>query len=216
MQMYAQRGYADSIRVAHKTNFTYKQLIIPSIFIATGLAFNGNNSESVKMELVEDRNRNIPWYNTKLDDYLQFSPIVLAYGLDACGVKSETDFANRNIILAKSELVMLAVTQLLKNTTHQVRPDGSNDHSFPSGHTAQAFVAATFLNEEYKNKLPWLPYVTYTVSSFVGFSRMANNKHYISDVLVGAGIGILSVKLSYWTHQYRWGRKRHLKAVSPF
>jgi len=212
----AQAQYADSIRVAHKTNFTYKQLIIPSVFIATGLAFNSNNSESVKMELAEDRNRNIPWYNTKVDNYLQFAPIVVAYGLDACGVKSETDVVNRTAILAKGEILMFGVTELLKYTTLETRPDGSNNHSFPSGHTAQAFAAAAFLSEEYKNKLPWIPYAAYTVSSFVGFSRMANNKHYISDVLVGAGIGILSMKLSYWTHHYCWGRKKQPKVVTPF
>lgn len=208
--------YADSIRVAHKTNFTYKQCIAPLGLIITGLALNSNNSESVKNELVEDRNHNIPGYNTKVDNYLQFAPIVVAYGLDACGVKSETDVVNRTAILAKGEILMFGVTQLLKYTTHQVRPDGSNDHSFPSGHTAQAFAAAAFLTEEYKNKLPWMPYAAYTVSSFVGFSRMANNKHYISDVLVGAGIGILSMKLSYWTHHYCWGRKKRPKPITPF
>ncbi|MDR3704485.1 MAG: phosphatase PAP2 family protein [Paludibacteraceae bacterium] len=212
----ARAQYADSMRVAHKTNFTYKQLIVPSVLIATGLALVSNNPKSIKMELVDDRNRYMSSYKTTVDDYMQFSPIVIAYGLDALGVKSKTDIVNRTVILAKSELLMVGVTQLLKYTTHEVRPDGSNNHSFPSGHTAEAFAAATFLSEEYKDKLPWMPYVAYTISSGVGFSRMANNKHYICDVLVGAGIGILCTKVSYWTHQYRWGRKRQPKPVASF
>lgn len=106
---------------------------------------------------------------------------------------------------------MIAITQLLKNTAHIQRPDQSNYASFPSGHTAQAFAAATFLNEEYKDRYKWMPYVSYGIATTVGVLRMANNKHYISDVLVGAGIGYLSMKISYWTHHYKWNRKKQIR-----
>ena len=49
--------------------------------------------------------------------------------------------------------------------------------------------------------------LAYGIASSVGMLRMANNKHYISDVLVGAGLGILSMKMSYLTHQYKWNKK---------
>jgi membrane-associated phospholipid phosphatase len=47
----------------------------------------------------------------------------------------------------------------------------------------------------------------YTVATGVGAMRVMNNRHWVSDVLVGAGIGILSTNLAYLTHQYRWGNK---------
>ncbi|RYZ49831.1 MAG: phosphatase PAP2 family protein, partial [Sphingobacteriales bacterium] len=52
------------------------------------------------------------------------------------------------------------------------------------------------------------PYVAYGMAGTTGLLRMANNRHFIGDVLMGAGLGILSMKVSYWTHQYRWGQKR--------
>jgi len=188
--------------------FSLKKLYIPTSFIVAGIVLNSNGSESTKNEIVEERNEHWPYFRTHIDDYLQYSPVAIAYGLDAFGVKSKTDIQNRTAILLKGELSMIAVTQLLKNSTHIQRPDHSNYSSFPSGHTAQAFAAATFLSEEYKGEIKWIPYVSYGIATSVGVLRMANNKHYISDVLVGAGIGILSMKLSYWTHQYKWGRKK--------
>jgi membrane-associated phospholipid phosphatase len=44
--------------------------------------------------------------------------------------------------------------------------------------------------------------------------RIMNNKHYLSDVLIGAGIGILSTKISYWTHQYKWNKRK--RSVQDF
>lgn len=190
-----------------KTKFTAKQLYVPSSLIIAGIVLNGNGIESPKNEIVEERNEYWLKFRTHVDDYLQYSPIAIAYGLDAFGVKSKNDIQNRTAILLKGELGMIGITQLLKNTTHIQRPDNSNYVSFPSGHTAQAFAAATFLSEEYKYKYKWMPYVSYGIATSVGILRMVNNKHYISDVLVGAGIGYLSMKIAYWTHQYKWNRK---------
>lgn len=188
--------------------FSRKQLIAPASLLLAGLVSNGKSTESIKSEVAEERNEHIPKFRTHLDDYLQFSPLLAVYGLDALGVKSKNDLRNRSIILLKGEITMLITTNLLKKLTHTLRPDGSAYNSFPSGHTAQAFTAATFLSEEYKSRYHWMPYASYTVASSVGLLRVANNRHYISDVLVGAGIGYLAMKTAYWTH-HRWDRKRH-------
>ncbi|HEX5024151.1 MAG TPA: phosphatase PAP2 family protein [Agriterribacter sp.] len=187
--------------------FEYKKTYIPAGLILGGLMVGGNGQESFKNEIAEERNEHIYGFRTHADDVLQFLPIFVAYGLDAVGIKSKTDFANRTAILMKGEMLMLGVTTLLKNTTHELRPDGSGYHSFPSGHTAQAFAAATFLSEEYKDRFAWMPYASYGLASAVGALRLANNKHYIGDVMVGAGLGMLCMKASYWTHQYKWGKK---------
>lgn len=184
-----------------------KQILVPAALIATGIFVNGNGSRSLKNQLMVERNEHIPSFRTHVDDYLQLSPLVIAYGLDAAGIKSKNDFANRTAILLKGEMAMFGVTTLIKNTTKEIRPDHSARNSFPSGHTAQAFAAATFLSEEYKGRFPWMPYAAYGIASGVGALRIANNRHYLSDVLVGAGIGILAMKASYWTHQYKWGHK---------
>lgn len=186
--------------------FTKMDLVLPSTLFVGGIALNSNHHESFKNEIVEERNEYIPSFRTYVDDYLQFSPIVAAYGLDALGYPSKTDLGNRTLILIKGELGMFGLTQLMKRVIGQRRPDGSNYHSFPSGHTAQAFSAATFLSEEYQHRFKWMPYVAYGAASSVGAFRMVNNKHYISDVLVGAALGILTMKASYWTHRYLFGK----------
>ncbi len=204
----------DTLKEASPERFRIRKLYIPAALVTVGIVLNGNGCEAPKHELVEERNEHLAGFHTRIDDYLQFSPIAVAYGLDALGVKSGTDIRNRTAILLKGELGMFAVTHLMKNVTKIQRPDQSGYVSFPSGHTAQAFAAATFLGEEYRHRIKWMPYAAYGVATSVGILRMANNKHYISDVLVGAGIGFLSMKLSYWTHRYKWGKRKDKPKVT--
>lgn len=199
----------DSSLLPRKICWTHKKLAYPTALLVSGVLTNNNNPESIKNEIVEARTEHFSGFNTKIDNYLQFSPILIAYGLDAAGVRSKTDFANRTAILVKGEAFMFGTVSLLKQTTRQLRPDKSAYTSFPSGHTAQAFAAATFLSEEYKDRWPWMPYASYGIASSVGLLRMANNRHYISDVLMGAGLGLLSMKAAYWTHRYNWANKKH-------
>lgn len=184
------------------------KLFLPSALMVSGVLLNGNGKESFKNEIAEERNEHLKNFRTHVDNYLQFSPIAIAYGLDALGYRSKTDFPNRTAILIKGELAITGSVFLLKSITHQLRPDKSGYNSFPSGHTAQAFAAATFLSEEYKGRFKWMPYAAYSIAGSVGVMRMVNNKHYISDVLFGAGLGFLSMKASYWTHQYKWKNRK--------
>src|SRR5690606_36500320 len=126
-------------------------------------------------------------------------------------------FAKRTAILIKSEVILGILTFSLKRITAIPRPDSEALTSFPSGHTAQAFAAATFMAREYGHKNIWYSIGAYTVATGVGTMRVMNNRHWVSDVLVGAGIGILSTNLAYLTHQYRWGKsnKRRQTTVIP-
>jgi membrane-associated phospholipid phosphatase len=63
--------------------------------------------------------------------------------------------------------------------------------SFPSGHTTVAFAAATVFAMEYRNK-PWVPFLAYSTASLIGISRITENRHWATDVLVGAALGYLS------------------------
>jgi membrane-associated phospholipid phosphatase len=88
----------------------------------------------------------------------------------------------------------------VKSFTAENRPDGSNRLSFPSGHTACAFMSAEFLRQEYKDVSPWYGIAGYAAAAGTGFLRMYNNKHWLSDVVAGAGVGIISTRLSYWIY----------------
>jgi len=70
--------------------------------------------------------------------------------------------------------------------------NGKNlNSSFPSGHTTVAFAAATVYAMEYRSK-PWVPVVSYSAASLIGLSRLTENKHWATDVLVGSALGYLS------------------------
>ncbi|MGC3945526.1 MAG: phosphatase PAP2 family protein [Chryseolinea sp.] len=180
--------------------------IAPLLLTAAGLATLADDNDD-NYEIQEERNRYIPNFRNHADDYLQYAPIIAVYGLNLLGVKGKNDFANRTAILIKSELMVGILTYSLKRMTAIPRPDTRERTSFPSGHTAQAFAAATFMAKEYGHKSVWYSIGAYTVATGVGTMRVMNNRHWLSDVLVGAGIGILSTNLAYLTHQYRWGKK---------
>jgi hypothetical protein len=180
-----------------------RSVIAPVLFTVAGLS----TLDDDKYEVREERNKHIPNFRYRVDDYMQHSPIVVVYGLNWLGVKGKNDFANRTAILIKSELMLGILTFSLKRITAVPRPDTNELTSFPSGHTAQAFAAATFMAREYGHKSIWYSIGAYTVATGVGAMRVLNNRHWVPDVLVGAGIGILTTNLAYLTHQYRWGKK---------
>ena len=151
-----------------------------------------------------------PRFSTTMDNYLQYVPGVAVFGLKALGVKSRSDLLNQSIILAKSQLLQTALVLSLKSLSHINRPDGAGYQAMPSGHSAQAFQLATMLDMEYRDDSPWIGVSGYAVATATGALRMLNNKHWISDVLVGAGIGIFSTKVVYLTHQYRWKKSSNI------
>ena len=144
------------------------------------------------------RNDYLPRFNIRVDDYLQYVPAAVMLGMKVAGVKGRSSWGRMIVSDAFSALLMGSAVNTLKQTTHVMRPDGSNDRSFPSGHTATAFMTATMLTKEYGHKSQWIGIGAYTAASATGLMRMANNKHWLSDVLTGAGIGILSTELGYF------------------
>lgn len=144
------------------------------------------------------RNDYMPEFQRHADDYLQFSPAAVMLALKAAGVESRSSWGRMVTSDVFSAAIMGAVVNTMKHTASVTRPDGSNNHSFPSGHTATAFMTATMLNKEYGHYSPWVGFGAYSVAAGTGLMRMANNKHWLSDVLTGAGIGILSTELGYY------------------
>jgi len=95
-----------------------------------------------------------------------------------------------------AEGINAAAVHGLKNNIETTRPNG-RPYSFPSGHTANAFLGAHMAYKEFKDSSPVLAYSGYAIAGFVAASRVYNNRHWLADVAAGAGIGILSVELSY-------------------
>ena len=107
----------------------------------------------------------------------------------------------------KSYIITAGTTYLLKVTTKKQRPDGSNYMSFPSGHTSAAFSGASFVHFRYGFKYGAPLYI---LAAFTGYSRVYANKHYVEDVVAGAGLAILSSY--YFTSPY--GKKDYSVSIN--
>lgn len=183
-----------------------QNIIVPVAFIATGTLLLGSNFKDNQQSFHQ---KNFSNFRTRFDDITQTAPQAITMGLDLVGVHGKHTFGEKAVILIISESIMLATVVGLKNTTKILRPDGSNYDSFPSGHTANAFLGADMLSEEYGDKSIWYSIGGYSLASATGAMRMLNNRHWASDVLVGAGIGILSSKASYLI--YPWLKDKVFK-----
>lgn len=169
-----------------------------STYIGVPLIIGGLIEKHQDSKFRKLRNDFMPRFHRTLDNYTQIAPAAVMVGMKAAGVESRSSWGRMLLSDAFSVALMAGTVQGLKNTTNVMRPDGSDNHSFPSGHTATAFMTATMLNKEYGYKSPWIGVVAYSVATATGLMRMANNKHWLSDVLVGAGIGIMATEFGYW------------------
>ncbi len=184
-----------------------KVAIVPAVLLTTSIINYGNHGFYSSVDARNDVQKNFPNFHTKLDNYMQFAPIVLVYGLDALGIKAQHDLINRTLILAKAEILGNGITQILKYTVKEQRPTGTATESFPSGHTTQAFISATFMHHEYGKKSVWYSILAYSMATCTGAMRMMNDRHWFSDVLAGAAVGIFSTEMVYLKHQYKWGKQ---------
>jgi membrane-associated phospholipid phosphatase len=154
--------------------------------------FRVNNKEGKKnTQLLTD-------FKTRIDDYSQFFGPVMTVGLKLGGLEGRSDWPRLMTSAAMSYGFMAAFVNGIKYTAKEMRPDGSTANSWPSGHTATSFVGATILHKEYGlTQSPWFSVAGYGVATATGVMRVLNNRHWVSDVMSGAGIGILSAELGY-------------------
>lgn len=137
-------------------------------------------------------------FKTGIDDYTQFFGPAMVVGLKLGGYEGRSDWPRLLASAGMSYAIMAGLVNGIKYTAKEMRPDGSTANSWPSGHTATAFVGATLLHKEYGlTRSPWWSVAGYGVATATGVMRVLNNRHWISDVMSGAGIGILSTELGY-------------------
>lgn len=169
-----------------------------STYIAVPLIAGGLIEKHQDTKFRKLRNDFLPEFHRTLDNYLQITPAVVTVGLKALGVPSRSSWGRLAVSSALSTVLMAGTVNALKYSTHQMRPDGTDTRSFPSGHTATAFMTATILSKEYGHLSPWVSIGAYGVATTTGLMRIANNKHWLSDVMAGAGVGILTTEVGYW------------------
>lgn len=187
--------------------FTY----VPLYYFATAFIVEGQ-----KENFRGARNNFIPKFENHLDNYLQYTPFLLTLGLKTVGVENRSQWGRLLVSSAFSYAVMATLVNLTKYTVRESRPDSQKKNSFPSGHTATAFASATILHKEYGlTRSLWYSAAGYAVATATGVMRVMNNRHWASDILAGAGIGIFSVDLGYFLSDIIFKDKYILRHNKP-
>lgn len=145
----------------------------------------------------ETNGGNKRYHGDGIDNVLQYVPTVAVFGLKAIGVESENTWKKCLAISAASFVMNAGVTYALKHSIHERRPDGTDNRSFPSGHTSIAFCGATTFMHEYYSVSPWIGVAGYAVATTVAVDRVRRNRHHWGDVVAGAAIGCLSAEAGY-------------------
>ena len=181
--------------------FRATDIIAPAAMIGIGIAgleWKGLKkvNEKVTDGLWGDGHRKI-----KIDNITEYLPAVATYGLKLCGVQSLHNYADLTIIMGTAYLMMAAIVYPTKDFVHSPRPGGDpRFNSFPSGHAAWAFTGAEIMRREYWHVSPWIGVSGYLVATGTAFLRLYNGAHWLTDVLAGAGIGILCAEAAYWLY----------------
>lgn len=104
----------------------------------------------------------------------------------------------------------VASTEILKGQISEMRPDKSDDKSFPSGHTAVAFASARYLDKRYAGQVN--PYLLYGAAGLTALARVQADKHYWKDTIAGGALGYAWAE--YFTETRAGGRVSLLPAPS--
>lgn len=168
------------------------------LFVA-GLAVKGDKAMfRVNNDKGKKNTQLLTNFKTGIDDYSQFFGPAMVVGLKLGGYEGRSDWPRLLASAGMSYGIMALLVNGIKYTAKEMRPDGSSANSWPSGHTATAFVGATLLHKEYGlTRSPWFSVAGYGVAAATGVMRVLNNRHWVSDVMSGAGIGIMSAELGY-------------------
>lgn len=181
-------------------NLKLKEILIPTGMVGVSALFVHNGWLTRQRESVQAALSAKGKHKFTVDDYSQYVPMIAVYGLNLCGLQGKHKFVDRTLMLTMSYATMGIIVNSMKFAFKEKRPDSDARNSFPSGHTATAFMGAEFLYKEYKDVSPWIGYAGYAVAAATGYLRIYNDRHYFNDVIAGACIGIASVKLSYWLY----------------
>lgn len=172
--------------------------LFQSLCISTPLMTESFLYKPYDVNIRDMRRKYLSTFEFSADTYLQFVPFGLCIGLKSFGVPSRSNWQEFLTASILSYTIGYGTSRILKTNISKLRPDWGGFHSFPSGHTTLAFIGATILSKEYKDNYPYISALGYGLSTATGLSRIMNDRHWTSDVLFGAGLGIIATELSYY------------------
>jgi hypothetical protein len=201
-------GQKDDTLTSNK-KLSYKHFITPTALLASGSLLLGSRLNTD----LQERSRVVVGQNfhSAADDVFPLIPIVQIYTGKYFGFQPKNTVLYQSIDIVVANSLTLGIITATKYLVKKERPDQSDNLSFPSGHTAIAFTNAALLFHEYRESNSWYASSGFLFATATGIFRVANNRHYASDVLSGAGIGLASgLLVSYYNpfQSIRFGKNK--------
>lgn len=194
------KPFTESQRLEGDNSRFFKRAVLPAaVLIGAGIYTIGGNGIINSSDIFDYRTKVFPDFATNADDFAMLAPLVGLYGFNLISSQNRHELSRQTLLLVSAGALTSALVWPTKKLTNIERPNGK-PYAFPSGHTAYAFTIATFMDKEFRHKSPWVSVVSYGIAGGTGVLRVLNNAHWMSDVLAGAGVGILSVNTVYWIH----------------
>lgn len=190
--------------IGQQTNYHESTLKPPALILPGSLLLYGclkpaiNGIPKLDNRIMNDIQQRYADFHTNAADYLMWAPSASIYAMDALHVKTAHNFREHLIIEASSVLITGGIGYGMRLISRNIDVYKTDNTKFPSGHTANAFRGAEIVHQELKKNYPVLSYGGYLVAAGVGMLRIYGKEHLLSEVLAGAGLGILSTKLTYW------------------
>lgn len=187
----------DSIELKPITKKSFfKKTILPTTLIISGALIS---EKAIEVDLQKDiRNGIGKNVSNNLDDYLRYAPMAELAIANMIGLESKNHWFDQLKNLLIIDAASLLIVRSLKGIIERPRPNNMYIYnSFPSGHTTLAFSNAALLHYEYIDYHPVFAYSGYVFATATGALRVLNDRHYLGDVLAGAGIGLLITHLVY-------------------
>lgn len=192
-------------------------IILPSTLIMYGLLkpiIPG--IKNLDNQLWQKVKSSYPNDHTTADDYLMWVPSSSVYLLDAFSIKTTHSFKEHLMLDAGSIIIAGGIGYVMRKISGNIEVYKMNGTKFPSGHTVNVFRGAEIFHQELKESNKLLSYSGYLIAVVVGALRIYNKAHYLTEVIAGAGVGIISTKLTYWTFnkvKYKKVNQRQNKIV---
>lgn len=197
-----------------KASTILKQSLVPAVLATSSLGIMA--VPGLKTQIQDRLNWNASEQVNLYDDELRYVPLGAVALMSLAGVKGKNKILEEIALGGISYLLADFIVYRTKQATSITRPNPLyGNTSFPSQHASMAFVGATLLHREFGHLSPWISIAGYGMATWVAYSRIARNRHYLPDVLMGSAVGIMSTNATYWAYDaLAPGLRKKLKFTS--